>query len=444
MFGRQGMAQSNNCSMNAGTLCGAPIKVSYFVFMVYGYQIVQILQQAGQRKSVDLVLQILLATGMQVILMATVLCHEFGHGNMARYLGGQIDHILLWVFGGICFHTRPPGDRDNSKILRNDLMVVAAGPFTHFLQAPLWGCLLVGLFFLKSDDEYIMEHDPWEAFVNALNPFGGMYLPFALKETWGMWFWALFWMLVEEAIRLNVSLFIFNVFFPMYPADGAKLLVTSLMFFCGVPARTAALVLVCASVPCALLLIGWALSSVIGGITHGGGAASMLSGLMGWMGVMSLQEAWRIWQLRKARQLHTHPLFEVARSWQRSDRDEIGRVRRINNSDFDDEEPLTRGCAGRWGQWSCAGCLTCMLPCIMRPSPGAGGGVEQTLRPPPAAGATPTQQSAVLRDARAQLLNNIDAQQTRKQMTVRDLQEQAESPTAGGASSSRPEPAATA
>merc|ERR1719226_412094 len=92
---------------------------------------------------------------------------------------------------------------------------------------------------------------------------------------------------------------------------------------------------------------------------------------------MSLVEARRIWQLRKARQLHTHPLFEVARSWQRSERDEFGRVRRINNSDFDDEEPLTRGCgAGR--QWTCVGCLTCMLPCLMRRSPGSGGGVEQT------------------------------------------------------------------
>ncbi|CAK0867367.1 unnamed protein product, partial [Prorocentrum cordatum] len=117
------------------------------------------------------------------------------------------------------------------------------------------------------------------------------------------------------------------------------------MFFCGVSPRSAALVLICTSVPCGLLVIGWAIYTVFFALVGGGGAGSMLSGLMGWMGVMSLVEARRIWQLRKARQLHTHPLFEVARSWQRSDRDQFGRVHRINNSDFDDEQVLTRGCA---------------------------------------------------------------------------------------------------
>ena len=31
--------------------------------------------------------------------------------------------------------------------------------------------------------------------------------------------------LAGTAIQLNVALFLFNVFFPMYPADGSKLLV---------------------------------------------------------------------------------------------------------------------------------------------------------------------------------------------------------------------------
>lgn len=38
--------------------------------------------------------------GFQAILQVTVLCHEFGHGTMARYLGGSISYILLWPFGG--------------------------------------------------------------------------------------------------------------------------------------------------------------------------------------------------------------------------------------------------------------------------------------------------------------------------------------------------------
>jgi len=60
----------------------------------------------------------------------TVLCHEFGHGSMARWIGGEIDHILLWPFGGICFSSRPPGVTDPRKLLENELKVVAAGPST--------------------------------------------------------------------------------------------------------------------------------------------------------------------------------------------------------------------------------------------------------------------------------------------------------------------------
>merc|ERR1740138_158636 len=57
-------------------------------------------------------------------------------------------------------------------------------------------------------------------------------------------YWAaLLWYLVGSAVRLNVALFLFNVFFPMYPADGSKLLVTSLMFCCGLAPRKAANVL---------------------------------------------------------------------------------------------------------------------------------------------------------------------------------------------------------
>ncbi|CAE7582176.1 unnamed protein product, partial [Symbiodinium natans] len=69
----------------------------------------------------------------------------------------------------------------------------------------------------------------------------------------------------------------------------------------------------------------------------------LMGGLMGWMGVMSLFEARNIYKLRKARQLHTHPLFEVAKSWRRTERDAFGTVHRINNSDFDDDAPLTTG-----------------------------------------------------------------------------------------------------
>merc|ERR1740138_1678710 len=151
-------------------------------------------------------------------------------------------------------------------------------------------------------------------------------------------YWAaLLWYLVGSAVRLNVALFLFNVFFPMYPADGSKLLVTSLMFCCGLAPRKAANVLLFVSVPCALLMLGWSLFAVIHAFRGGGDpGSSMMQGLMGFMGVMSLIEAWKIHKLKKEKLLNTHPLFATARSWRRQDRDAFGSVHRINNSTLDD------------------------------------------------------------------------------------------------------------
>eukprot|EP00435_Cladocopium_sp_Y103_P027327 s163_g6.t1 len=338
-FGDQGMQSSQDCSFPLGTVCRAPIRLSYFVCIFFVYDLASIAKNGGSNSI--LFYQVAQATLNEIVLLLTILCHEFGHGNMARYLGGEISHILLWVFGGICFHTRPRGPNgdliDNRKILRNDLMVVAAGPSTHFLQIPAWGLILALLFLAFSYEARFTGYDSaWDCFLDALNPLGGISGAFSYLNL-GRWSYLPF-DTVLSAIRLNVALFLFNVFFPMYPADGAKLLVTGLMFFCGVTPRKAAMVLICTSVPCGLLFIGWAIYGLIEQ-----GARGFLGGLVGWMGVMSLIEARRIWKLRKARQLHTHSLFEVAKSWRRTERDRFGVVHRINQSDFDDDQPLTSG-----------------------------------------------------------------------------------------------------
>ncbi|CAJ1418166.1 unnamed protein product [Effrenium voratum] len=337
-FGEQGQQSSQDCSIHICTICRAPIRISYFVGIFFVYELVNIGKQGGSND--DILWQVLRACCNEAVLLLTILCHEFGHGNMARYLGGEISHILLWVFGGICFSTRPRNDSaDNTKLLRNDLLIVAAGPSTHFVQAPAWALILWLLFFIITSKGGDTGYDsPWEAVQAAINPLGGYYNPW--RSTMGEWT-LLAWSVVQSAIQLNVALFIFNVFFPMYPADGAKLMVTSLMFFCGVTPRKASMVLICTSVPCGLLMIAWAVWGLIKA-----GPSGILGSLMGWMGVMSLMEAWRIWKLRKARQLNTHPLFEVAKSWRRTERDRFGVVHRINQSDFDDDEPLTRG--GCW------------------------------------------------------------------------------------------------
>lgn len=149
---------------------------------------------------------------------------------------------------------------------------------------------------------------------------------------------------------------------------------------------------------------------------------------MGWMGVMSLVEANRIWELRKARQLHTHALFQIARSWQRRDRDSMGVVHRLNTTDLDDE-PLTRARI----TWSCAGCFACLFPCMLgardarvadRTQPlvvtehGAAGSSAAMAQLEVGVG-TPVRNQDI-RNQRGQHLDALERKQAERQLSVRE------------------------
>merc|ERR1712217_790056 len=118
----------------------------------------------------------------------------------------------------------------------------------------------------------------------------------------------------------------FNVFFPMYPMDGAKLIVCSLQLFCGTSAKCAAKVLVYTSTPLAVIFIAHA----FWGGTHGSG---LQPGITAFMGFMCLSESYKIYKLMKEERLYTHPLFELSRSSTRDVNDSMGATTRLNSSD---------------------------------------------------------------------------------------------------------------
>lgn len=321
-LGGTGAQQAKDCAFPAGSIAGAPLKVSWFLVIFFIKDLIDAVNNRDRPKWV-LVTQV---TGNQLILLLTVLLHEMGHGLMARRCGGDISEVLLWPFGGICFTTRPSGRTARQKLV-DDLWIVAAGPATHFPQAISWLVLLSA--FGTAFASHVVLGPSWHLLIPFSQP--APHCIGIMQGCFHTWTGYLSYSLFVQAIQTNVMLFIFNVFFPMYPMDGAKLIVCSLQLFCGCRAKCAAKVLIYTSGPLSVLFIGMALR----GMRSGGG---MQPGIMLYMGVMCMSESYKIYKLMQEERLHMHPLFEQARSETRSVTDGAGTSQRLNASDHDDAE----------------------------------------------------------------------------------------------------------
>jgi len=228
---------------------------------------------------------------------------------------------------------------ERKAVLRNDLVVVVAGPATHLLMTPLWAVLMyfVGEWMWPECAPLLCRG--FDCVRDVANPFGHLPGVFVLKGAVQAEAWAMVWELCALAVKMNVLLFLFNVLVPMYPADGAKLLTVTLMYCCGAPPRLAALVLICCSTVSAIGLILYALWCCME--SGGQGFSSIVACIMGWMGIMSLIEAYNIYNLREQQQLHLHPLFRTA---QEQADDEQGTFQHINSASRDGQEPKFRCC----------------------------------------------------------------------------------------------------
>lgn len=114
------------------------------------------------------------------LLFGTVLVHELGHCFATRKVGGEVHGILLWPLGGLAYI-------GHSGDAKDDLIVSIAGPLTHIPQALLWYGLS-------------------QAFTR------GTFMD----------------MLCVQALWLNISLMLFNLFIPCYPLDGGRIFAASL------------------------------------------------------------------------------------------------------------------------------------------------------------------------------------------------------------------------
>mmetsp|Transcript_5792 Transcript_5792/g.10875 ORF Transcript_5792/g.10875 Transcript_5792/m.10875 type:complete len:435 (+) Transcript_5792:96-1400(+) len=419
-LGETGAQQSKDCSFAAGSLAGAPLRVSWFLVIFFIYQLID----AANNTYLPLWVRVAQITGNEFLLLLTVLCHEMGHGTMARRRGGSIAEVLLWPFGGICFTTRPQGRSAREKLV-DDLYIVAAGPATHFPMAGAWVMLLASF---AAACSHVVTSPAWKFLV----PFSSAMSPCVLggPGCFTTYSGYLCYEFLVQAVQINVMLFMFNVFFPMYPMDGAKLIVCSLQLFCGASAKCAAKVLVGTSVPLAVFFVGRSLMGI------GNGGAGLQPGITMYMGFMCLSESYKIYRLLQEGRLYTHPLFELARS--DTSRITDGNGARLNFSERDDEEAAVRAPQVQFSELRAFGGEGRTLgtgyqaPSSMPPSSKSQGAVELSGGLPQKTSAAPVPLSAEgsavggagSSGGRSAWLEKVEKESASRSKTVRELEEE--------------------
>jgi Zn-dependent protease len=180
------------------------------------------------------------------LLFGTVLLHELGHCFATRRVGGEVHGILLWPLGGLAYI-------GHSGDAKDDLIVSIAGPLTHIPQALLW----YGL--------------------------SKAFTPGTFME-----------MLCIQALWLNISLMLFNLFIPCYPLDGGRIFAASLQLM-KVRVDIAAKICACVSLVCAagIGLYGFLYNEII----------AMF------IGFWCAQESYNLYVFIKEERLQEHQLF---------------------------------------------------------------------------------------------------------------------------------------
>jgi len=262
-----------NNSLFLAPLCGIDIYVH--AFLPY-YALYRVFGQVAQYGSTGHnVWPFIIFNAIAVtILFGTVLIHEFGHSFMAIKLGGQVPKILLWPFGGLAYCSF-------SREIKNQLYVSMAGPAMHIPLLAFW--MLLYVFTRQTGPE--CGGTDYESMLHL--GFGGA--RYSLDD-------CLWNNVIIEGMMLQVMLFMFNVFLPIYPLDGGKIFICMVALCCKCEVPTLAKTCIGISSFFGLGLLGI--------------AVLQQNYFMGFLCIWILYQVYNMYKFLSSGNIANHPLFE--------------------------------------------------------------------------------------------------------------------------------------
>ncbi len=206
------MNQFLGWSLSLGRIAGIPIRAHWTLLLLTAFRVL------SEKTPIAMGWQL----AVLALLWVTVLVHELGHAYAARGVGGEAHQILLWPLGGLAYTSHRGG-------LKEAIKVVLGGPLTHIPMAVIFARLLT------------LQGVPWDwAYLN----------PMADWPVLQGGFWAF---LFFYGLKIQVTLFLFNLFVPCYPFDGGQLLANLLLFRLS-RRRTAQVIMTLSAVSAGVLL----------------------------------------------------------------------------------------------------------------------------------------------------------------------------------------------
>ena len=208
------------------------------------------------------------------ILFLTCLFHEFGHIWCTRYFGGSCGSILIWPLGG--FSTCHISD----GTCLQEFWVALCGPLMHIPQIVVW--VIVVAIAAPNGASYISSNFNLSEFED-----GGAAHFFARTG--------------QQAVMLNLLIFLINMFVPAYPMDCVKALAAILVYF-GLSLLTTAYTIGIIGSVLGFVLLIYSISAFIN--QNGYGFMLLLIGLFVMFTSGSL-----LWMARQGTH-RSHPIFQ--------------------------------------------------------------------------------------------------------------------------------------